>query len=255
VPEHSEYERGRLAAAGAEPMQIETYGRMLAFTRQAMVNDDIGLFNRIPQLFGNSAAQLESDVVYGILTVNPLMADGFALFSTQHGNLLAAAQITVQSLSLARQAMAAQKSIDGQFIAAIPRFLICGPIQELAAQQLLAGTYIPVQPSQVMPPEFARSLALIVDPRITDTAWFLSADPAQIDTIEYAYLEGAPQGGPALETKDGWDIDGIEYKARMDFDAAPIDYRGLVKNPGLAPTGLAEQLTTRGAAAAQTPEK
>jgi hypothetical protein len=254
VPEHSEYKRARLALAGVEPMQLEPYGRILAFTRQAMVNDDIGLFQRIPRMFGNAAAQLESDTVYGILTGNPTMADTFALFSTQHANLQTAAQLNVQSLSAARQAMMAQKSPDGQLISVLPRFLIVGPIQELTAAQLLSGIWVPVAPQDVMPTSFQASLKLIVEPRITDTAWYLSADPGQIDTIEYAYLEGAPQGGPVLETREGWDIDGIEYKARMDFDAAPIDFRGLVKNPGLMPTGLQTGLTRGATPAAGGPE-
>jgi hypothetical protein len=59
--------------------------------------------------------------------------------------------------------------------------------------------------------------------------------PPRVDTIEYDYLEGAPSGGPTLETREGWDIDGQEYKAREEFTATPIDWRGLVKNPGALP--------------------
>ena len=36
---------------------------------------------RIPSAFGASAADLESDLVYSILTSNPLMGDGVALFN------------------------------------------------------------------------------------------------------------------------------------------------------------------------------
>jgi hypothetical protein len=61
-------------------------------------------------------------------------------------------------------------------------------------------------------------------------SWYLSADPAQIDTIEYAYLEG--QQGVYLESRMGWDIDGIELKVREDFAAKALDYRGLYKNAG-----------------------
>jgi hypothetical protein len=49
-------------------------------------------------------------------------------------------------------------------------------------------------------------------------------------------LDGAAGGGPTLETREGWDIDGQEYKAREEFTATPIDWRGLVKNPGQLPT-------------------
>jgi len=63
-----------------------------------------------------------------------------------------------------------------------------------------------------------------------DTGWYLVADPAQIDTVEYCYLEG--QQGVYIETKQGFEVDGVEIKARMDFGAAALDFRGLQKNAG-----------------------
>ena len=62
------------------------------------------------------------------------------------------------------------------------------------------------------------------------TAWYLAASPNQIDTIEYAYLEG--QQGAYIETRNGFDVDGVEIKCRLDFGAKAIDWRGLYKNPG-----------------------
>lgn len=63
------------------------------------------------------------------------------------------------------------------------------------------------------------------------TAWYLAADHGQVDTIERAYLEGA--NGVNYEEKPGWEIDGMEVKARLDFGSQVIDHRGLLKNPGL----------------------
>jgi hypothetical protein len=82
-------------------------------------------------------------------------------------------------------------------------------------------------------PEWVRGLVPVVEPRLdaaSEIAWYLIADPAQIDTIEYCYLEG--QQGVYIETKQGFEIDGVEIKARMDFGAAAIDYRGLQKSAG-----------------------
>jgi hypothetical protein len=71
-----------------------------------------------------------------------------------------------------------------------------------------------------------------VEPRITDLSWFLASDPnAQpIDTIEYAYLAGAE--GLMIEQRQGFEVDGVDIKARLVFGAKAIDYRGLYKNPG-----------------------
>ena len=59
----------------------------VAITRQVLINDDLDAFTRIPAMYGNSIAQLESDVVWGIITSNPAMADGTALFHANHKNL------------------------------------------------------------------------------------------------------------------------------------------------------------------------
>ena len=64
----------------------------------------------------------------------------------------------------------------------------------------------------------------------SDTAWFLAADPNVIDTIEVAYLDG--RDTPDIESQQGFEIDGVIFKVRIDFGAAAIDWRGLFKNPG-----------------------
>jgi len=62
------------------------------------------------------------------------------------------------------------------------------------------------------------SLTLVVEPRLTSaTRWYVVADPALIDGLEYAYLEGAP--GPQIETKVGFEVDGMQVKVRLDFGA------------------------------------
>ena len=44
------------------------------------------------------------------------------------------------------------------------------------------------------------------------------------------YLEG--EQGVFTETREGFEVDGLEVKARLVFGAAWIDYRGAYKNPG-----------------------
>jgi hypothetical protein len=236
VPEHAEYTRGTLSGMNTlAPIKLTTFGRILAFTRQAMVNDDLGLFLRIPQMFGASAAQVEGDAVYSVLQSTAPLADGTPLFDVSRGNLVTpGTAITLQSITQMREALMSHTTPDGAALVITPRFLVCGPKQELYAYQFTSSAYMPTGFEQVVPPQF-RSLEVVVDPRIKDLSWYLAASPTQVDTIEYAYLEGAPQGGPSLETRTGWDVDGIEFKAREDFGAAAIDWRGLVKNLGAAP--------------------
>jgi hypothetical protein len=226
VPQHAEFQRGR-GDVHAELQQLATWGRIVPLTRQAIINDDLSAFNRIPIQFGYAAAQLEGDVVYQVLTGNPPMSDGNQLFSAAHNNIAPAAFINLQSMTVARKMMQVQQSSDGQFLGITPMFLIVGPNLETEALQFTSSTIVPRDPTGVIPPYF-KALIVKVDPRIQDNSWFLACSPNQLDTIEYAYLEGAPEGGPMIEQKEGWDIDGIEYKCRHDFAAAAIEWRGLV---------------------------
>ena len=233
VGESGEFKRGTLGES-KESYKVKTYGRVVAITRQVLINDDLDAFTRIPAMYGNSIAQLESDVVWGIITSNPAMADGNALFHTTHKNLAGTgAALDVASVGAARAAMALQTGLDKKTVLNIrPAFLIVPAALELKAEQLVAQNLVPAATTSVVP-QSIRTLSPISEPRLdaaSETAWYLAASPNQIDTIEYAYLEG--QQGAYIETRNGFDVDGVEIKCRLDFGAKAIDWRGLYKNPG-----------------------
>jgi hypothetical protein len=226
VRENAEFTYGAMSDTGMT-YRLQTYGRIIAITRQAVINDDKRLFSRIPTQFGFKARDLESDLVWGLVISNPTMADGYALFSSQHGNLGAGAAITVASVAAGRTAMAQQRSAEGGFITVRPTYLVVGPAKQTEAEQFLTAVAA-TQTTAVNP--FAGKLQLIVEPRITDNSWYLVADPSSIDTIELSHLEG--QEGVFIETQAGFDVDGIKTKARLDVGAATIDFRGFYRNPG-----------------------
>ncbi|WP_347270991.1 prohead protease/major capsid protein fusion protein [Rhizorhabdus histidinilytica] len=226
VKENAEFTYGALADTGMT-YRLQTYGRIIAITRQALINDDKQLFGRIPAMFGRKAADLESDLVWGTLVGNPTLADGIALFHASHGNLMTGAAITVASVGLAEQAMLNQTSAEGGYLTIRPQYLIVGTAKKVEAQQFLTAVAA-AQTSNVNP--FPGTLTLIVEPRIPGNSWYLAADPAAADTIEFSHLDG--QESLFTETQPGFDVDGVKTKARLDVGAAPIDYRGLVKNPG-----------------------
>lgn len=231
VNEAGEFTYGTVGEA-AEKYALSTFGRIVAVTRRAIVNDDLSAFSRIIPGFGAAAAALENETIYGILNINPAMADGTDLFHADHGNLAGTnAAISVASLGAARALMRKQTGINGRKIRVTPRYLIVPAALETVAQQYTSNAHVPDPSSNINP--FASALEVIVDPTLDDgsaTAWYLAADPNQIDTIEYSYLEG--NEGVYIETRNGFEVDGVEIKARLDFAAKAIDWRGMVKNAG-----------------------
>jgi hypothetical protein len=234
VNEKGEFTHGSIAES-KETYKLATYGRIVSITRQVIINDDLSAFTRIPAGFGVAAATLESDTVWGIITGNPNMGDGVALFHATHANLNSGgtSALALTGLGSGMATMAKQKGLDGITVLNIqPRYLAVPVALQLTAFQLVASNLAPAQSSNVVP-EYIRALTPIAEPRLdaaSTAAWYLFASPDQIDTVEYAYLEG--QDGVYIETRQGFDVDGVEIKARLDFGAKAIDWRGLQKNVG-----------------------
>lgn len=233
VPELAEYKNGAMSD-GAATFQIATHGRILQISRQALVNDDLSAFTTLPQAFGIAARRKEADKVYSVLTENPVLSDGFALFSADHGNLGSAAALSVTSLAAARAAMRKQKGLAGVgYLDPQPKFLIVPVALETLAETIIASLVDPARSNDTPNAEFIRGLTLVADPRLDDhstTAWYLSASPNQIEGVLRAYLAGEPR--PYLEENTEFQRDAISYKVRLDFAAGVIDYRALFKNPG-----------------------
>jgi ATP-dependent protease ClpP protease subunit len=234
VKEGAEYTYGTFGE-GAESFSVKTYGRLFSITRQALINDDLGAFTRMPAAFGSSARRVEADLVYGKLTGNATMSDSVALFHANHGNLAGTpAALALASLAAARAAMRKQKGIGSVgYIDPQPAFLIVPTALETTAEQLIASLVDPSKSNDTGNVAWIRGLTPIADPRLdadSETAWYLAASPNQIDTIVRAYIAGEQR--PYWEEKPDFEKDGVAVKSRIDVGVGVIDYRGLYKNAG-----------------------
>ena len=221
VEEGGEFKQGTFEES-AEAYRIETFGRIFSISRQALINDDLGAFTQVPAKMGRAARAFEAQQLVDLLTANPTMSDGDAVFHANHGNLTESFNVpSFAPLSASRLAMRRQKGLNGELIDVSPKFVVVPPELESAGEQALAE--IAATKSDDANP--FQKLTLVVEPRLTDTEqWYVAADPAMIDGLEYAYLEGAP--GPQIETRQGFEVDGIQIKVRLDFGCGWIDHRG-----------------------------
>lgn len=225
--------RAGTMAEAREAYRVETFAKKIGITRQVLVNDDLGAFADLSRRMGQAAAETEARVLVDLLESGsgngPTMSDAKALFHVDHGNRAAAgAVITDVALSAARLAMRSQTGLSGLRISATPKYLLVPPAQETAAEKWLASIAA-AKASDVNP--FSGALTLVVEPRLGSAIrWYITADPAEIDGLEYAYLAGGE--GPQIESRAGWDVDGVELRVILDFGAGFIDWRGWYQNPG-----------------------
>ncbi|WP_339678344.1 ClpP-like prohead protease/major capsid protein fusion protein [uncultured Zhongshania sp.] len=215
----------------AETSVLATYGELFSINRQAIINDDLGLFTRLPQKMGRAAVRTVGDLVFSIFLNNPAMADTVALFHADHNNLLTAAGINTTSVDLARVKMAVQAEGNAK-LNLRPKFLLCDVADEGAAKVTLESEYeVGASAKNNTVPNSVRGIAEVIsDARLSGhNGWYLLADQNMHDTIEVQYLDG--NQAPVLEQQNGWNVDGTEFKVRMDAAAKAWDFRGMTKTP------------------------
>ena len=232
VPEGGQFQQDFLGEASART-KVATYGKLFSLTRQAIINDDLGLFSKIATKYGSAAKRLVNKMVYAQLTGNVKMQDNVALFDTKHGNVAATGEaLSVKAIAKAITAMRRQKGIQGEATLNItPKYLVVPPELEVTAYQIVNSTAaVDGVNSGVVNPYKGRFI-VVADAELTDPdAWYLVADATQHDTIEVTYLNGVET--PRLETRQGFEVDGIEYKVAFDCGVSALDFRGVFKNAG-----------------------
>ena len=98
-----------------ESYQLVRYARNVSISYPAIVNDDLSGFDRVPQAFATSAANLENGLTYGILEGNANMSDNVALFAAGHGNT-SAQSMDVAGITALRTLIMRQTDPSGQRI-------------------------------------------------------------------------------------------------------------------------------------------
>ncbi|POB00157.1 hypothetical protein C2134_02900 [Chromobacterium sinusclupearum] len=231
VTEAGEFEIGTLNDAGAERMKLRTYGRIINISRQVIINDDLGVFNDLSSNFGRSAANLESNLVWGLITNSPKLRDGKPLFHADHRNIGAGGAISIEGIDALDQLIGMQTepgteedlNLYGQYILA-PRSM------RLAAQKAI-GFVSATKVDDLNP--LAGQYQVITEPRLQRAdpkSWYLAAGPEAAPSIEIAYLDG--QEGLYTSYQEGFEVDGVQVKARLDVGVGLMDYRWIAKNPG-----------------------
>lgn len=205
---------------------LKTFGRILPITRKLIINDDFEFIARVTAQNGRAAAETERQVVWAFVNGNPTAPDGTAIFDATHSNTTTAGAglgVTAATLGAARKAMRDQTAPDGTSINVELRHVVCGTATETAWDQLVNGIVMPTAFATGMTPNL-RNTMVHVEPLVSGEDWYAFSDYNQCDTFEYAYLAG--NEGPRVETRVGFEVEGIEIKVVLDFGVGCIDHRG-----------------------------
>lgn len=236
VQENGEYKHAKLADE-AEGLKVERRGRTVKLSFEAIVNDDMGAFDRIPRDFVTAARIMEASMIWSIFRTNAkLKSDNKALFHADHKNLAGSGgAISVTSISAARKVMWEQRAFGSEdkddFLSIEPDQLIIPPALEVTALQFVGAT-VPTKDSDQNP--YKSTLKAVVSGNLgaaaggSDTAWYLVS--SDLPPIAHAYLEGYE--APTMQIVEGMNPRGVTIDIDHIFGAAAEEYRGAYKNAG-----------------------
>lgn len=216
---------------------LATFGREFGMTRQAFINDDIGILTKVPAGYVRATGRGINKLVYKMLGSNPVIYDGKVLFVADHGNLGTAGEPSVTTLGELRKLMRLQKNQRGlEALNINPSFIIAPAAHETNIEKLLWSPSDPASANSgvINPFSSARSsLTPVIDAELdgySPYAYYVAAAPGDIDTIEVTYLNGDDM--PKLESQIGFDFLGIKWRIYIDYGVTVLDYRGMAMNAG-----------------------
>ena len=223
----------------ATTFKADTYGKLLSIDRRDLINDDLSLFEDTARAMGKAAMRKVSDLVY-----ETLLANAGSFFSSGNGNLLdgASSALSLDSLSLAIQAMRTQRDAAGNDLDIVPATLLVPPELAVQAKSVLESEFIQRAAEQPTGNSLRRAVALEVEPRLSNEAkfdgkasgkqWYLFAAPSAAPLVT-AFLNGNQR--PVIEyfgIEQSVDKLAVSWRVYLDFGAGLCDPRAAVRSAG-----------------------
>lgn len=229
-PESSSVRYGAVTEDGVT-YRISTKSSGVELSREAIINDDLNAFARMLNDASQAGYNAVADAAYAQITANPVMQDGKTLFHADHKNLMTASDLDEGSLGKAEALLIDQTNMDGNAIAPPQRLVLLVPSSRHIRARKLATAVTPDSQDNVG--IYGGRLTTVVDPRLASTtsSWYLATPDRPL--VEVAYLRG--RRVPQLSSMEDFDTLGMKYRLIFDFAAKATSWRGIVKNPGVAP--------------------
>lgn len=209
---------------------VRKRGGTESITLEMIKNDDVGVVQRLPTRLSRAAKRTLAKFVLDFIRTNPVIYDTKALFHVDHNNLSTAA---LSSAAVAAMRLAMLKQTEpgsGDTLGIAPKYLwVPADLEEAAADIFRRDTNLDET--------FVQSLKPTIVPvwYWTDASdWAMSADTADVPTIEVGFLDGDEE--PQLFVQDNPSVgsmftsDKLTWKIRHVYGGNVVDFRGLAKS-------------------------
>jgi hypothetical protein len=225
TPDHVALDLG----SGAETYHAHRFARQFVVDEQDLA-DDIEPILAPAVLLGRGALRLKLDLIYSVLLANAALADGVALFHSDHGNLRTTAALATATLDTALADLHLQTENSAP-VDVTPRFVLVPPALTGLARRLAREMAVPGAEPLTVRAEPRLSLG-VTDP-VTATAhagsattWYVTSGGG-VPTIEFGYRTPQPVVARYDLPPGQW---GFGIGITWDVGAKALDFRAMQKN-------------------------
>lgn len=237
--EHGEFKNKAVPDGAKYVITTATKGNIIAVTREAIINDDMGALADLARRFGRAAGLTIETDVYALLAANgglgPTQSDSQPFFHSTRANVNATGSaLSSAGLDADRVVMAQQKDIsNNEYLGLRPSVLLV-PVGLGAQARVINSSIYDHDGTKLQKPNPVVGLfrTVVDSPRLSGNRRYLFTDPMDVPAIKVVFLEGGGGEAPVLESRDGWRVDGTEWRVRVDFKAQMFDPKGAVTNAG-----------------------
>ena len=222
--------------------ELKTYGRQFTMSRQAFIDDDIGMITRLPRQAAQAARRTQNKQVYDILVNNQVIYDGTNLFTSGHKNLLAkGTDITQEAVQSMILALGGHVNDAGDAILIRPAYLIVPLGYKFKMYTLFNSATISASGDVNPLYQYRDQIEIVEDATInalvksgSPIPWFMMGAKDDAETIQVDYLNG--KAIPNVRRMEVAGQLGYVWDFYLDWGISVQDFRGVVKNPGVAIT-------------------
>ena len=240
VPEDGEFEETTLTD-GRESYKLTVWGEIVSLSWQLIVNDQLGSFTEIPAKLGRAMRRKQNRIAYAAVKANAALADGTALFAAGRNNRttgsLTTSQNYVDAFAVMERKMADQVGLSSESgtLGYMPKYLIYPTALDQIIRTTLSSTSV-ASANAGTTNIYQGAYETVKEPELnaaqggSDTRFILAADQNEVDTFEYAYLQGLE--APVIEQEMSFERLGMKRRIYQAFGVKALDYRGLQDHTG-----------------------
>jgi len=223
-----------------------THSALFALTDEVIINDDLGMITDFAVEIGETTRLTKNEHVYYELLSNPTMLEtGYALFSTQHGNLVTSGAVpSIDTFNVAFKSMSYQTNRAGRVLNLRPTHILSPAALEGTVKTLLRSQFVPggtnatinihqgaVEPIFEALLDLGSTIEIAGKESLTvagnPAGWYLLS--RMVGSLVLAEYGGS---APIIDQERPIDVLATVYRGTSRFGVAAEDYRGVFYNDG-----------------------